>query len=78
MPDILFTPTNPISPCYHVTAQTLMGHDWLERYCISRMAYSQRDIRQLTARLDAQGLTFEVQWAFAREGVTKTMEAINA
>lgn len=70
MPDILFTPTNPISACYHVSAQTLPGHAWMEKYCISKMAYSQRDIRQLTARLDAQGLTFRVDWAFAREALT--------
>lgn len=75
MPDILFTPTNPISACYHVTAQTLPGHAWCDRYCISRMAYSQRDIRQLTARLDAMGLSFEVNWAFAREALT--MEVYN-
>lgn len=69
MPDILFTPTNPISPCYHVSAQTLIGFEWLSRYCISHLAYSQRDIRQLTARLDAMGLTFRVDWAFAIEAV---------
>lgn len=71
MPDILFTPTNPISSCYHVEAGTLQGFAWLEKYCISRMAYSQRDIRQLTARLDAMGLTYEVKWAFARTGIAK-------
>lgn len=65
MIDILFTPTNPISTRYHVTAQTLLGHAWIDRYCVSRLAYSQKDIRQLTARLDAQGLSFRVDWAFA-------------
>lgn len=65
MVDILFSPTNPISQRYHVTPQTLIGWQWVDRYCISRMAYSQRDIRQLTARLDAMQLTFRVDWAFA-------------
>lgn len=65
MTDILFTPTNPISPRYHVSAQTLIGFEWLSRYCVSRMAYSQKDIRQLTARCAAQGVTFRVDWAIA-------------
>lgn len=69
MADILFTPTNPISGRYHVTPQTLPGHAWCEMYCILRLAHSQRDIRQLTARLDRMGLTFHVDWSFAIEAV---------
>ena len=67
--DILFEPTNPISALYHVTPQTLLGLDWCERYCISRLAYSLRDLRQLTARAEAQGLIFKIDWSIAISSV---------
>lgn len=65
MPDILFTPTSPISHRWTLSAQTLIGLDWLDRYCISRVAYSYHDLRQLTARLAAQGVTFKIDWSIA-------------
>lgn len=65
MTDILITPTCPISPRWRLDANSLIGHEWLSRYCISQTAYSYRDLRQLTARLAQQGVTFRIDWSIA-------------